>query len=252
MLRTIGSGLLSACSWTILSGHADGQFTPEIAGESDASPVSCGELAGGEDAAEATSGDSDANRSSRAVALSIPVKCEIFEVKREHRLAVQAAELHAAGVSLNAIGQHFHADRRTVKAAIEFFKTNPVEAQRYAGEHQRQRYRDAKYLRLAPEVERLYREGHSLTAIGKQLGVTLQTVQRAYDHAKPDAIEEAIQSAEKPNRNKRPPLKPEVYEMIEKKLRAGVGIRRTARECGVDRSVVRRLDRKMNGRSNSD
>ncbi|MGV3485346.1 MAG: hypothetical protein ACO1RT_13080, partial [Planctomycetaceae bacterium] len=134
----------------------------------------------------------------RSWTIPMPGTCEIVEIVRAQRIAAYVEQAIANGVSINALQCELNTDARTIKAALQFAATHPVEAKRYASDQHRQEYRDAPYKQLAPEVGRLVKEGHSLNSIGKQLGVSWGTVQRARDEWNLHLVDEGVRDGTPP------------------------------------------------------
>jgi DNA invertase Pin-like site-specific DNA recombinase len=85
----------------------------------------------------------------------------------------------------------------------------------------------------------------SFSKIARLLGVSVDTVTRAYDHARPAAVREAAERGERPRRGRYSHLGPEVHERIREGFVADERPEDVARAAGCSVQTVYRLYSRM-------
>ncbi len=182
------------------------------------------------------------------LAARIWINAETVEIPIDHTpryeaIARQVADLAARGASVNTIAAALGETWPTVNQALEFARTGHRPKMKPGGKRTGRGHAGRKQIDVA-EVVRLRDEQQlSFTKIAQRLGISEGTVTRAYDRGKPQAVRDAAERGQKPQRGQDSHLRPEVFERIRVGLNAGLTPERVAENVGCSASTVYRIRR---------
>ncbi|OAI50236.1 hypothetical protein AYO44_17970 [Planctomycetaceae bacterium SCGC AG-212-F19] len=170
----------------------------------------------------------------------------IEHTPKYEQIADQVLRMKDKGASIVTIAHTLGQTEETVRQAFAFARTGQRPIQKQHGKRRGVRQGPPKYVTLAPEVVRLREEqGLPFKRIARALGVSGNTVTRAYDFARPEATDEAAAHGCKPQRGSYSRLGPNKNEQIRAKLRAGDHPCEIATAVGCSASMVYRVRRSL-------
>jgi hypothetical protein len=173
------------------------------------------------------------------------VEVVLDHVPKYEALSGKVAELAAKGASINTIAAALGQTWPTVDQALEFAKTGRRPKTRPAGKRigegqsRRPKIDVAEVVRLRDEQRRSFKK------IAQRLGFAENTVVRAYDRGKPQAVQEAAEQGQRPERGRYAHLAPEVFARIRAGLNSDRAAQKIADEVGCEVSTVYRFRRQM-------
>ena len=129
------------------------------------------------------------------------LEAQIFEIRVEHRVAQQAGRLAALFCSFNLIKDIVGVDWHTAKAAVDFAKSHPDDAKRFAAKRAAADKSGTKVGEIASKVIDLARQKVPLSRIAEQLGVSHATAAAAFDYLLPSVIQKAGKVGGRPRRS---------------------------------------------------
>ncbi len=180
---------------------------------------------------------------SKAVSESNTVEVVIDQLPKYELLAAEILELHQSGASPNALAASYGTTWSAISETLEFAKSGKRPARPSAKKQPTKgpNSKAAKYKDLAPRVAELHDvQKKPLDRIAKQLGVSEGTVRRAYDHAHPEAVRQAVAEKAAVNRGRFTHLDHTIFEKIRELSGQGQSPKEIAAVVGCGVSTVRR------------
>ncbi len=125
----------------------------------------------------------------------------IDHTPKYERTSGRVAPLAARGASLNTIAAALGQPWETVDQALSFVHTGRRPKTKPPGKRSGTRAGPPQYVCLAAEVVRLRDEKKvSFEKIAARKGASVSTVPRAYDRGRPEAVREAAEQGQRPQR----------------------------------------------------
>ncbi len=169
------------------------------------------------------------------------VETPIAHTPKYEVISRRVADLAAQGASVNTIAAALGETWVTVNQALDFARTGHRRKLKPGGKRTGRGHSGRKPIDVA-EVVRLRDEQRlSFKKMAQRFGVSEGTVTRAYDRGKPQAVREAAERGQKPQRGRYSHLGPEVFERIQAGLKAGDSPERVAQQVGCSASMVYRF-----------
>ncbi len=180
-----------------------------------------------------------------------PVEVIIDNVPKYEQLAPLFKQMEENGASIQAMASAHKISWQYAKEILNFAKTGKRpkwEAGKRTGTGI-----TTKYLAISSDVVRMRDQDRmSFAKIAAKLGVSLSTVTRAYDDARPDAVRKAAANGTLPQRGTYSHLGEDVFHKIRAMLREGRKPKEIAEALGCGTSTVHRTRRAMNAEAEKD
>lgn len=192
---------------------------------------------------------------SLAAARVEPLTTEVVveSIPRYEQLASKFKQLRDNGASIQALAAAHGMSWEYAKQILEFADTGKRPTWGSSQGRGSGLDKPTKYPEIANEVVRLRdEEKMSFVRIAAQLGVSDGTVRRAYDHARPEAVQEAAEQGKLPSRGRYSHLGEDVFRKIREMLRAGKKPKDIAAKVGCGPSTVYRVQRDMKTKAGDD
>lgn len=181
------------------------------------------------------------------------VEVVIDKVSKYKRLGPRFQQLRDNGASIPTIAAAHKMSWEYVHQILEFADTGKRPNWGSCKRRGTGRGNPTKYLAIGPDVVRMReQEKMSFVKIGEKLGVSDVTAKRAYDNARPEAVQEAVAQGKEPWRGRYSHLNMEVFAEIRKSLREGQRPKEIAKRVGCGISTVYRVRREMQAESGDD
>jgi DNA invertase Pin-like site-specific DNA recombinase len=173
-----------------------------------------------------------------------PVEIVIDKSPKYETLAPKFRELKKKGASIESIASAHKMSYGYAEAILHFGMTGerPVWKR---GKKTGSGAGAAKYLHIKEQVVQLRDKKRSIKKIAKELNVSEQTVRRAYDDARPEAVKEAAENGERPRRGSYSHLGEDKLQEIRTRLAAGEKPPAVAKQVGCGSSTVYRIKDQM-------
>lgn len=134
----------------------------------------------------------------------------------------------------------------TINDALRFAETGERPSPKRTGRKARKQTGPPKYVSIAEDVVRLHdQDQRSFEAIARELGVSVGTVTRAYDHLRPGAVLRAVEQGQKPDHGRYRHLPPDIRTQIRVRLSNGERPAVIAATLERGRSSVYRIQKEM-------
>ncbi|MCG8586914.1 MAG: recombinase family protein [Pirellulales bacterium] len=177
----------------------------------------------------------------------IAVECVIDDSPVYVRIRDDVVALRAARDSRNTIAVKLGVNIETVDNALKVDNGQPPRKYPKKNRNQAQaRSKRVNYRDIADDVAyRHDHRGHTFKQIAKDLGHCESMIRRAYDHARPDLIEEAIESGNPPRRARNSRLGEAKKQLIAELILKGDRTCDIVKKVGCSRQTVARMRKKM-------
>lgn len=174
-----------------------------------------------------------------------PIEVVIEKVPQYERWAPEFLAKKQGGASVAAIAAAHGTTFLTAQQVLHFAETG--ERPKFkSGKRTGQGGKQTRYLEIAKEVARKRDvEKMSFTKIAKHFGVSTATINRAYDHARPESVRRASETGTVPRRGSYSHLGEPKKEQIRMMLQKGAGAAQVAEKVGCGASTVYRVTREM-------
>jgi DNA invertase Pin-like site-specific DNA recombinase len=182
-----------------------------------------------------------------------PFEVVIEKIPKYERLAPVFLEMEKNGASVQTIASAHKISWQYAKEILVFAKTGKRPEWKSGKGGEKGLAKPAKYPDIAKDVAYLRDvKNVPFRKIAAQLKVGASTVYRAYDSAHQDAVREAAERGERPNRGRYSHLGEDVYQQIRQMLHEGKKDAEIAATVGCGTSTVGRVRRKMSAKADGD
>jgi DNA invertase Pin-like site-specific DNA recombinase len=174
---------------------------------------------------------------------NLKVEVAIEKIPQYVTLAAEFKRLHSQGSSIGSLAAAHGICWKQAEEILHFANTGerPKSGSRKrTGDGQ-----VMKYIEIAQQVAELKDQKLSFAKIAERLNVGLQTVKRAYDHARPEAVCQAAANSTTVNRGRYSHLSADIFASIRQKISEGGSDYQIAAAVGASRSTVRRVRKEL-------
>ena len=182
-----------------------------------------------------------------------PVEVVIDKVPKYERLAPVFKQMRANGASVESIAHVHGMSRQYAKEILDYADTGQRPKWKSRKRTGARKGKTPKHIEIAEDVVRMRDvKLKPFSQIAAEKGVSYETVCRAYDHVRPEAVREAAEKGETPKRGHYSRLGAEKFDEIRKLLREGKKDAEVAAKVGCGHSTVARERHKMKAEGDDD